>query len=72
MHEKLPHPSFEDVQLFAHTLKSSSANVGALHLSRISKKLECGCRDKSINNLDPYIKSIEAEFKKVKSALEKI
>jgi signal transduction histidine kinase/CheY-like chemotaxis protein len=70
LYEKLPDPPFEDVQVFAHTLKSSSANVGALHLSRISKELEFGCRDKSINNIDPYIESIEVEFKKVKSALE--
>ena len=70
LREKRPDPPFEDVQFFAHTLKSSSANVGALHLSQISKELEFGCRDRSINDLDYYIDTIEIEFKKAKSALE--
>jgi len=70
LHVKLPDASVKDVQFFAHTLKSSSANVGAMQLSRLSKELEFGCRDRSINDFDPYIKTIEAEFTKVKSALE--
>ncbi len=68
---KLPDASVKDVQIFAHTLKSSSANVGALQLSRMSKELELKCRDRSINGFDPYMKSIETEFMKVKSALER-
>jgi hypothetical protein len=42
-----------------------------MHLSQISKELELGCREKTINDFGDYIETIEAEFKKVKSALEK-
>jgi len=70
LHEQLPEPSFDDVQIFAHTLKSSSANVGAMRLSQISKELEYGCKEKSINEFGGFIEDIETEFKKVKSALE--
>ncbi len=62
--------AIKDVQIFAHNLKSSSANVGAMRLSQISKELECGCRDKSITNFAPYMKTIETEFTEAKSALE--
>ena len=70
LHKNSQDPSVGDVQVFAHTLKSSSANVGAMQLSQISKELEFGCRENTIDNLAPYIEIIEAEFKKVKSALE--
>jgi len=69
--EKFPEPSFDDVRIFAHTLKSSSANVGAMRLSQINKELEYGCKEKSISEFDSFIANIEIEFKKVKSALEK-
>lgn len=71
LHEKLPDPSFEEVHIFAHTLKSSSANVGAIHLSQISKELEFGCRDKTITDFGHHLKVIKTEFKKVKQTLEK-
>ena len=32
----------------AHSLKSSSANVGAMKLSEISKELELGCKNKTL------------------------
>jgi HPt (histidine-containing phosphotransfer) domain-containing protein len=59
-----------DLQAFAHSLKSSSANVGAVVLSEICKSLEMACRNNTLDDSDPYIKAIECEFVKVKSALE--
>ncbi len=60
-----------DFQVFAHTLKSSSANLGAMRLSEISKAFEIQCREKTMNNAYDYIKEIETEFIKVKIALRK-
>jgi CheY-like chemotaxis protein/HPt (histidine-containing phosphotransfer) domain-containing protein len=63
-------PTLMDLQAFAHSLKSSSANVGAVVLSEICKSLEMACRNNTLDDSDPYIKAIECEFVKVKSALE--
>jgi len=71
LQDKLPNATIKDIQAFAHSLKSSSANVGAMHLSEISKALEIGCRDNTIDNAVHYIEEIESEFIKVKSVLEK-
>ncbi|CCK78447.1 hybrid sensor histidine kinase/response regulator [Desulfobacula toluolica] len=60
----------KDLQILAHNLKSSSANMGAMRLSEISKELEMSCRNNAIENAQPCIDEIESEFIKVKSALE--
>ncbi|WP_300455855.1 CHASE sensor domain-containing protein [Desulfobacula sp.] len=59
-----------DLQAFAHSLKSSSANVGAVVLSELCKSLEMTCRNNTLDDSDVYIKAIECEFVNVKSALE--
>ena len=59
------------MQRFAHTLKSSSANVGALGLSEISKKLEMICRDNSLEGAAFLVTAIESEFADVRDTLEK-
>ncbi len=53
----------------AHTLKTSSANVGALKLSGISMEIEKNCRDISSTETDSLIRNIESEFIQVKKAL---
>ncbi len=60
-----------DLKFFAHTVKSSSASMGAMHLSEICRELEMACINETMNDAEDYIDSIESEFLKVKSALEK-
>ncbi len=60
-----------DLKFFAHTVKSSSASMGAMHLSEICRELEMACINETMNDAEHYIVSIESEFLKVKSALER-
>jgi CheY-like chemotaxis protein len=58
------------VQKVAHTLKSSSANVGATRLAAQCKELELEAR---INRLGPgrdQLRELEAEYQAVRAALE--
>jgi len=59
------------LQRSSHTLKSSSANVGAMKLSEISKELEMNCRNNSMENAAKAVTAIEHEFSKVKDVLKK-
>ncbi|TKB23109.1 response regulator [Desulfopila sp. IMCC35006] len=59
------------VQNSAHSLKSSSANVGALRLSQISRELEMCCKNNILENIMELVAAIESEFIGVKLALNK-
>ncbi len=61
----------KEFQFFAHTLKSSSASVGAIHMSEICKDFEMACINNTVDDTDYYIRAIESEFLKVKEALKK-
>ncbi len=63
--------ALDDLKFFAHTVKSSSASMGAMHLSEICRELEMACINKTMNDAEHYMGLIESEFLKVKSALEK-
>lgn len=58
------------LQTAAHSLKSSSAYVGAMKLSAMSKELEMMGRSGSIEGSTEKSKSLKAEFQRVKAALE--
>ncbi len=53
----------------AHSLKSSSANVGAKRLSGICAELEKFARDGSLDSLDDRVLNVGVEFKLAKKAL---
>jgi CheY-like chemotaxis protein/two-component sensor histidine kinase len=53
----------------AHSLKSSSANVGAIKLSEISKDIEIIGRTGSIQGSETLIKEIEREYQEVEKSL---
>jgi len=55
----------------AHSLKSSSANVGAFGLSEISRELEMECRNNSGEDAARLVSAIESEFMRVKDALQR-
>jgi signal transduction histidine kinase/DNA-binding response OmpR family regulator/HPt (histidine-containing phosphotransfer) domain-containing protein len=54
----------------AHTLKSSSANLGALALSAIAKRIEIGARGNALNRPTVAVVMLEAEYKKAQQALQ--
>jgi HPt (histidine-containing phosphotransfer) domain-containing protein len=57
------------MQKVAHSLKSSSANVGALRLSALFKELETVGRMNSLEKAGPLLSEIGAEYQAVEGAL---
>ena len=62
----------DTLMLEAHTLKSSSANVGALQLSALCIELETMGRANSTDGAAPKVQALETEFERVKQALAEI
>lgn len=58
----------EEVRELAHSLKSSSANVGALRLADIYKRMETACENSETLEHD-LISRMDREYGKVKAAL---
>lgn len=54
-----------------HTMKSSSANIGAMELMNICKELETDCRLNQLHNSDKQIEIIINEFDRVQTYLRK-
>lgn len=59
----------ETAKQVAHTLKSSSASVGAVRLSRLCAELEAAIRDGACGDLGGRVDAIEAEAAKILGAL---
>ena len=60
---------FEILQRNAHSLKSSSANLGALNLSSLAKSLELQCKEnKAVES--QQLNAIEDEYSRVETALK--
>ena len=66
-----PENDIKSVKGNAHTLKSSSANVGAMRLSLLARLLEEGCEDNSPEQNGNIIEKIQDEYTSTKKALEK-
>jgi len=58
------------LQLAAHSLKSASANVGALNVAKLSKELEAEARAGSVSNAIAQINQVEAQLKAAEQALQ--
>lgn len=54
----------------AHTLKSSSANVGAMTLSALAQQVELAGRTGRMENLADVMRHMAATFAQVRTALE--
>jgi HPt (histidine-containing phosphotransfer) domain-containing protein len=68
------HAAFDsdDMEAFireTHTLKSSSANLGALGLSARARALEFAGRHGKLDDIGEEVRQFEEEFAKVKAAL---
>ena len=61
----------EAVERAAHSLKSSSANLGALRLSRLSDELEERARAQEIDTAQPLVEALESELERVTRALSR-
>ena len=60
----------KSVRTSAHALKSSSANVGALHLAELCKQMEDKGREESLPNTDILQRRIQQEYERVVAALQ--
>lgn len=60
------------LRLVAHTLKSSSASIGALHLSQLCAQIETTIRTASGENLDAQLDALGVELDAVLAAIEKL
>lgn len=58
------------LRVAAHTLKSSSANVGARTLSDAARDLEHGARDGTLGQPEALVARIVTEFAQVRRALQ--
>jgi HPt (histidine-containing phosphotransfer) domain-containing protein len=54
----------------AHTLKSASANLGALALSAVAKRIELGARGEALSRPTVAVLMLENEFKRAQAALQ--
>jgi HPt (histidine-containing phosphotransfer) domain-containing protein len=60
----------ELVKRAAHTLKSSSGNVGALRLAELCRRIETAARAGTLGPDVPQADEIASEFEQVRAALE--
>ena len=58
------------LRVAAHTLKSSSANVGATTLSDAARRLEHGARDGTLAQPVETVAKLVAEYAQVRAALQ--
>ena len=70
MQRALAQGNMPELYLAAHTLKSSSALVGAAFLAGLCQQLEADASDSAPPNVYEMLTLIEAEYNRVKVALE--
>ena len=61
----------ETLRRIAHSLKSGSANLGAMGLSELCKQLEANAREEQLKNALEWVESIEVLLPQVLSALSR-
>jgi signal transduction histidine kinase/DNA-binding response OmpR family regulator len=62
----------QGVRHVAHTLKSSSASIGALRLSELCAQLETMIRNDRVDALEPRVQAVAAEVEIVLKALQRL
>ena len=53
----------------AHSIKGSSANLGAMALRAIAEKLEHESRSKGLADMPPFLAQLKSEFERAKKEL---
>ncbi len=61
--------NMDGVRLVAHTLKSSSASIGALDLSRLCAEIETQIRTGALSGLDDRLDAMDRELEAVLQAV---
>lgn len=69
MREAIRHGDHESCMKAAHSLKSSSANIGADHLSELARQMESRCRAHTFEKINDMIIELEKEFSLVAAEL---
>ncbi len=72
LHSSLAASNADEFRRAAHSLKSSSANLGALKLSAIAKELEMMGKAGALDGAEPRIAEAESEFKQVQDRLKSL
>ena len=62
----------EALRQSAHSLRSSSANLGAMTLSNLCKELEIMGREGNVTNAKVIIPQIESEYQNIKGFFQKV
>ncbi len=62
-------PDFDAMREIAHSLKSSSANLGAMTLSHAAQRIELGARMKTLDRPAVAVALLAMEFNRVRQAL---
>ena len=60
----------EQIELYAHALKGSASNIGAVPLAKKAWLLEKAASEKNLDNASEQLRAIEAEYIHLKSLLE--
>ena len=60
------------VRLVAHTLKSSSASIGALELSQVCAQVEALIRAESTDDLDPLLRALRSGLDAALQAIQRL
>ena len=66
------HSDVDALRVAAHTLKSSSAQLGALRLSESCRTLEQRARSKQVDDAALLVSDVEREFAQVRAAFEQL
>jgi CheY-like chemotaxis protein len=69
LEEAAVEPDFEALREHAHSLKSASANLGALQLSAAAKRVELGARTGTLDRPAVEVAKIAWEFKRARDVL---
>ena len=70
LHEAIAKGDAPALQFAAHSLKSSSANIGAVQISSLSSELETRGRERDIKDVEQLLNGIESSYMTIKEKLE--
>ena len=71
MRDAVAHNDALALQRAAHSLKSSSANVGAMQLAAFSKEMEALGKAQKVDQAVSLLATMEAEYTMVEEALQR-
>jgi HPt (histidine-containing phosphotransfer) domain-containing protein len=60
----------KELERQAHSIKSSSASIGALVLSKLARKMEDQVRAQELSAVSQQVEEMEQEFQRVRQSLE--